>query len=70
MSALDEYYALMIDLIKRSGTLAMEGYNLKEQTISSKHGDWDLVTYYDGAIEKLIIDEIKLKYPSHKYINN
>lgn len=39
----------MIDLIKRAGVLAMEGYDLKEQSVLSKQGEWDLVSYYDGS---------------------
>lgn len=63
---LDECYSLMIELIKRAGTLAIEGYNSNVLIVSTKQTEHDLVTNYDRAIERIFIDEITLKFPNHK----
>lgn len=61
----DECYSLAIDLIGQGGRLAMEGYHLKETSVKTKLGEWDVATYYDEAIEKLLIEGIKSKFPDH-----
>lgn len=63
---IDESYSLMIDLIKRAGVLSLEGYITNNKRVATKLGEWDVVTYYDEAIEKLIIDEVSSKFPNHK----
>lgn len=65
---IDDSYDLMIDLMKRAGALALEGYNSEDQSISTKLADWDVVTHYDKAIENLFIDEIRLKFSDHKCV--
>lgn len=35
--------------------------------VRNKGANHDLVTYYDGKIEKILIEGIKAKYPLHKY---
>lgn len=48
-----------------AGILAMEGFNKADKNIESKHGDWDLVTIYDRAIENLFIESIRKLFVNH-----
>lgn len=63
---LDTAYELLIRLIKNAGDLAMEGYHSTAKHVETKQGPYDLVTYYDKAVEKLLNDGIHEQYPSHK----
>lgn len=66
LKSVDDCYNLLIDLMKNAGELAMEGYNLASKKVETKKGSWDVVTYYDKAIEDLFIERIRHLYPQHK----
>lgn len=63
---IDNCYEIMLKVLKSSGELAMEGFTNSNKSINSKLGSWDMVTYYDKAIENLFINEIHSRYPNHK----
>lgn len=62
---LDDCYNYLISLMPAAGILAMEGFNKADKNIESKHGDWDLVTIYDRAIENLFIESIRKLFVNH-----
>lgn len=65
-SELDRIYELLVQLIQKASDLAMDGFNLTEAKFDTKQGDWDLVTYYDKAVEDFLIAGIRNHYPTHK----
>lgn len=65
-SELDSVYDLLLKIIKNAGDLAMEGFNVSTKNVDTKQGSWDLVTYYDKAVEDLLIEGIRKQYPNHK----
>lgn len=65
-SELDRIYELLLELIKKAGNLAMEGFNSDPKIVNTKKGKWDMVTHYDRAVEELLIAGIRKQYPSHK----
>ncbi|MDP3741488.1 MAG: inositol monophosphatase family protein [bacterium] len=52
------------NLARGAGKILREGFRT-EFKVSYKQGTWDLVTEYDLASEKYIIDRIRKKYPRH-----
>ncbi|CRL07997.1 CLUMA_CG020951, isoform A [Clunio marinus] len=64
---LNECYSFVKQLVQNCGEIFKEGF--KNTGIVSNKGDaYDLVTFWDGEIEKILIDGIKTKYPNHKFI--
>lgn len=60
-------YNLLVNLIKQTDALLLEGFNRSDKTVAAKDGsNWNLVTYYDQAIEDLLIKKIQEVYPTHK----
>lgn len=67
---IDECYLLMINLIQRASTLAMEGYNSRDLKVEIKNEEeWNVVTAYDKEIENMFINEISSKFSNHRYLN-
>lgn len=67
MSDLDQYYEVVLELVKEGGDLIKKNIS-KQKTISIKSCDVDLVTETDQMVEKLLIDGISAKFPDHKFI--
>ncbi|XP_058808188.1 inositol monophosphatase 1-like [Phymastichus coffea] len=67
MSELDQYYEVVLELVKRGGKLIRENIT-RQKTISVKSCDVDLVTETDQMVEKLLMDGISAKFPDHKFI--
>lgn len=66
-NVIDQSYELMLSLIRRAGVMAMEGFHSNELNVKYKNGDEsDVSTRYDEEIERMLMDEIKLKFPNHK----
>lgn len=64
-SELDECFDFVKNLVLRCGDVLREGYkNIGE--VKTKTAAHDLVTFWDGEIEKILIDGIKEKYPDHR----
>jgi myo-inositol-1(or 4)-monophosphatase len=61
---LDELYEFVLDLVKKCGDIFIEGLEDCGE-VKTKGADHDLVTYYDGKIEEILINGIKEKYPDH-----
>ena len=59
--------AFIINLARGAGAILREGFYKKKnvQKKPSPDGFQDMVTEYDFAAEKFIIDEIRRKFPSH-----
>lgn len=66
--ALDSIYELLLKIIENAGDLAMSGFNNATKKIDTKTDFSDLVTYYDKAIETLLIEGIREEYPNHKCV--
>ncbi|XP_014237002.1 inositol monophosphatase 1-like [Trichogramma pretiosum] len=67
MSELDQYYDLVIELVKQGGQLIRENIN-RQKTILTKSSEVDLVTETDQMVEKLFMNGISAKFPDHKFI--
>lgn len=62
---LDECFEFVCKLVQECGETFKEGFkNCGE--VKNKGEDHDLVTIYDGKIEKILMDGIAEKYPVHK----
>lgn len=59
---------IAVKTAKKAGNLLKKGF-WEKYTISEKQGVHNLVTEYDLKSEKLIIEEIKKKYPSHSFLS-
>ena len=62
---LDECFEFVNQLVLRSGETLKEGFKNTGQ-VKTKGAAHDLVTFWDGEIERILMDGIKEKYPSHK----
>lgn len=62
---LQEIYEYVIELTKGCGVVFREGFFIETEA-QTKGKYYDLVTKYDNDIEAILIDGLKLKYPSHK----
>lgn len=51
-------------LARGAGAILREGFR-KKIKVNHKTASWDVVTEYDLASEKFIIDRVRKKYPSH-----
>ncbi|XP_059607849.1 uncharacterized protein LOC132255731 [Phlebotomus argentipes] len=65
--SLQECFQYVLELVKKGGEVILEGFN-KTKKVEEKEDAADLVTEYDRAVEDIIINGIKQKYSSHKFI--
>jgi len=56
------------NLARGAGAILRDGFK-KEIEINHKKGFWDIVTQYDLASDKYIVERIKKKFPSHGIIS-
>ena len=64
---LRECEKIAIELAKRAGLMMMETSG-RNTNIETKLSPVDLVTETDKAVEKLVFDELKKKFPDHRFI--
>lgn len=64
---LDECYEIIVKLSKEGGQLIHERI-WSQKTVEFKSCEVDLVTETDQQIEKLLISNLKAKFPSHRFI--
>lgn len=62
---LDECFEFVSNLVKKCGEILLEGFKDPGE-VSNKGAEHDLVTFYDGKIEEVLMDSIRVKYPNHK----
>lgn len=62
---LDECFDFVNQLILKCNDLLKEGFK-NTGKVTTKTAAYDLVTFWDGEIERVLMDGIKEKYPSHK----
>ncbi|XP_001599426.1 inositol monophosphatase 1 [Nasonia vitripennis] len=67
MSELDQFYEVVLELVKQGGSLIRENIS-RQKNIQVKSCDVDLVTETDQMVEKLLMDGISAKFPDHKFI--
>ncbi|CAG9761600.1 unnamed protein product [Ceutorhynchus assimilis] len=60
-----EYYDFILPLVLQAGKVLTDAEQVE---VEFKKDIWDLVTVHDRKIEEVLIQSIKDKYPSHKYI--
>ncbi|XP_015603777.1 inositol monophosphatase 2 [Cephus cinctus] len=66
-SVQDEYYEFAVELARDAAKVLKNSIG-SLKIMKEKQGDWDLVTQYDTKIEEIILGQIKIKYPRHKFI--
>ncbi|XP_030758150.1 inositol monophosphatase 2-like [Sitophilus oryzae] len=66
MDKVHEYYDYVLPLIVDAGKALSKVEDIEVEFKDSQV--WDLVTIYDRKIEEILIDKIKEKYPTHKFI--
>ena len=59
-----DYLNAAIEIAKEAGEIQLEGLN-KAKKIEYKGNRFNIVTQVDKACEKLIVDYLKDKFPSH-----
>lgn len=64
---LEECEQVAIAIAKKAGKLINDTCGLVS-SIEAKQSFADLVTETDKSVEKLVFDQLKLKYPAHKFI--
>ncbi|KAK3085314.1 hypothetical protein FSP39_001363 [Pinctada imbricata] len=64
---LQSYFDTALDIAKKAGEMVKEAF-YKEKTLDTKESFADIVTETDQAVERFIINSIKEKYPTHKFI--
>lgn len=64
---LEECEKVAIEVAKLAGKLIADTCG-KVSSIESKQSFADLVTETDKNVEKLVFDQLKAKFPSHKFI--
>ena len=57
-----------VQLAKDCGAIMAEAFYKRDHNVVTKATDVDLVTETDKLIEKTIIEQVKVKYPNHKFI--
>lgn len=62
---LDECFKFVHSLALQCGDLLLEGFKDCGE-VRNKGANHDLVTYYDGKIEEILIEGINAKYPQHR----
>lgn len=64
-SEIEDCFAFIKDLTKQCGEVLLEGIkNCGEVEVKGFYHD--LVTIYDGKIEKILMEGIRERYPEHK----
>lgn len=61
---IEECYKLAKTLVLQCGDVVVNGMK-NIGRISTKSDFFDLVTEYDGRVERILIDGIKERYPTH-----
>lgn len=65
-SDIQSYMDFVMPLVMESGK---ELLKVEDINVETKNGNiWDVVTVYDRKIEELLIDELKKRYPDHRFI--
>lgn len=67
MSDLEQYYSVIVDLVKECGVIVKNAY-CREKNITLKSSAADLVTETDQKVEEIIISSLKKRYPDHRFI--
>lgn len=62
---LDQCFDFVQQLVIKCGDVLREGF-INTGVVTNKGEAHDLVTFWDGEIEKILINGIKEKYPLHK----
>lgn len=62
---LDDCYEFVHKLVVECGKVLKEGFK-NTGVVTTKGAAHELVTFWDGEIEKILINGIKEKYPEHK----
>lgn len=62
---LDECFDFVHQLVLKCGDVLREGF-INTGVVTTKGEAHDLVTFWDGEIEKILINGIKEKYQQHK----
>lgn len=62
---LDDCYTYVHQLMLKCGEILVQGFENTGE-VTSKGAAHDLVTFWDGEIERTLINGIKSKYPDHK----
>lgn len=65
---LDECFNFVHEIMLKCGDVLKEGFK-NAGVVTTKKGAHDLVTFWDGEIERILINSIKEKYPNHKLIS-
>ena len=62
------FMAVIMPLVEKASKTVKEALSSRMKKISEKTSPTDLVTETDKAIEKLLVEGIKAKFPSHRFI--
>lgn len=62
---LDECFDFVKQLVLKCGDVLREGF-VNTGTVSTKTAYFDVVTFWDGEIENILMNGIREKYPEHK----
>jgi myo-inositol-1(or 4)-monophosphatase len=69
MNSYENEIKIAREIAKKSGKILFEGWENGTENLNIKHkGDIDLVTQYDLASEKLIVEELKKHFPEDKIL--
>lgn len=64
-SELDECFDYVKQLVLKCGDVLKEGF-ANPGAVTTKTAFFDVVTFWDGEIENILMKGIKEKYPHHK----
>ncbi|XP_069113731.1 inositol monophosphatase 1-like isoform X1 [Argopecten irradians] len=62
-----DYLKTAVEVARKAGEMVKESYYV-DKSVCTKESFADLVTVTDQAVEKMIIDSLTQKYPTHKFI--
>ncbi|EDW41647.1 inositol monophosphatase 2 [Drosophila sechellia] len=65
---LEEYYQVSVELVRKCGTLFLEGFQKPKTDYEVKSAFYDLVTVYDKQIEATLTDGLLKAFPESKII--
>lgn len=65
---IDDCFDMICKLAKEAGELVKKGYAETNKYIDTKFDASDMVTEYDKKVEKYLMEQIQVKYPSHRFI--
>ncbi len=66
--AVAEIFEFAVALVRKGGEVIREAIVKRDKAIDVKSSPVDLVTETDKAVEKLLFDGLRAKYPDHKFI--